>query len=168
MIENQTIEYDPNIISKIKEIIKESFERLKNFIKYEKSDFKIYYELDEKFNEIALRLEKYEFFNDQLDYFLSISDKILYIIYQNCKDSSFGHCNFTLELFDFFMELWNAKIKLINNFSKKELETYEEFKNSFKLRYGTYRHEFYLKIYKSEKEFSENELYQIHESLRER
>lgn len=167
-MENQTIEYDPNIISNIKEMIKEGLERLKNFINQDKNGFEIYHELDKKFNEIALKLEKYEYLNDQLDYFISISDKILYIIHQNCKDSSFGHCDFALELFDLFMEIWNAKIKLINNFSKNELEKYEESENSFKIRYGNYRHEFYLKIYKSNNEFSEDEMYQIHESLRER
>ena len=66
------IEYDPDILSKIKEIIKESFEKLKSFVKHDKSNFKIYYELDGKFNEIALKLEKYELLNEQLDYFLSI------------------------------------------------------------------------------------------------
>lgn len=161
------IEYDPDILSKIKEIIKESFEKLKSFVKHDKSNFKIYYELDGKFNEIALKLEKYELLNEQLDYFLSISDKILYIIYQNCKDPSFGHCDFALELFDFFIEMWNAKIKLINNFSKKELENYKEFINDFKSKYGSYRHEFYLEIYKSENDFSEKEMYDIHKSLRE-
>lgn len=167
MNNSQTIEYDPNIISKIKEILKEGFEKLKSFVKHEKSDFNLYYELDGKFNEIALKLEKYEFLNDQLDYFLSISDKILYIIHQNCEDSNFGHCDFALELFDFFIEIWNAKIELVNNFSEKELEKYEEFKNSFKSRYGSYRHEFYLEVYKSENEFSEDEMYEIHQSLRE-
>lgn len=113
-----------------------------------------------------MKLENYEIFNEELNYFLSISDKILYIIYQNCKDPSFGHCDFALELFDFFIEMWNAKIKLINNFSKKEFENYEEFKNNFKIRYGSYRHEFYLEIHISNNEFSEEEMYEIHESLR--
>ena len=167
MSKNQTIDYDSNTISKIKEMIKEGFEKLKNFIKYEKTDLNIYYELDEKFNDIALRLEKYEFFNEQLDYFLSISDKILYIIKQNCIDSSFGHCDFALDLFDLFIEIWNAKIKLIDNFSKRELEKYDAILNNFKSRYRAYRHEFYLKIYKSNSEFSQNEMYEIHESLRQ-
>lgn len=161
-----TIEYDPDIISKLKELIKEGFDKLKSFVKREKSDFKVYYELDEKFNEIALKLENYEFLNEELDYFLSISDKILYIIYQNCKDSSFGHYDFALELFDLFIEIWNTKIRLINNFSKKELKKYETFKNNFRSRYGDYRHEFYLKIYESENEFSQKEMYEIHKSLR--
>ena len=34
----------------------------------------------------------------------------------------FGHCEFAIELFDFFIEIWDAKIRLIENFSKKEFE----------------------------------------------
>ena len=55
-----------------------------------------------KFNAIALKLEEFEFFNEELNYFLLISEEILYIIYQNCKRIPFGHCNFALELFDFY------------------------------------------------------------------
>ena len=60
------------------------------------------------------------FLNDELTYLQLISDEILYIIDQNCKDSYFGHCDFALELFDFFVEIWNAKIRLIENYSKTE------------------------------------------------
>lgn len=165
---NIAIEYDPEIISKIKEIIKEGFEKLKSFVKSKnKSSFDIYFELDEKFNDIALRLEKFEFLNEELDYFLSISDKILYIIHSNCINPTFGHCDFALELFNLFKEIWDKKIRLITNYSHLELERYNEFKNSFKIKYGKYRHKFYLEIHKSTGEFSEKEIYKLHESLRE-
>ena len=165
---SRSIVYDPDIINKIMKMIQEGFDKLKSFVRIKKQhEFRIYSELDEKFNEIALKLEENTFLNNELNYFLSISDKILYIICQNCEDSSFGHCDFALELFDLFMDIWNAKVKLINDFSKRELEKYKDFENSFKSRYGTYRHEFYLNIYKSTNEFSEPEMYEIHESLRE-
>lgn len=65
MSKNLTIDYDPNIISKIKEMIKESFEKLKSFVNVTSSKFDAYYELEEKFNDIANKLEGYEFFNDE-------------------------------------------------------------------------------------------------------
>ena len=140
---NLSIDYDAIIISKIKEMIKEGLYKLKSFVEVKKqSKFKIYYELEEKFNEIALKLEKYEFLNNELNYFLSISDKILYIVNENCINTSFGHCDFALNLFDVFIELLESKIRLI-------------------------RHDFYNEIYESTGEFSEKELYEIHKSLRE-
>ena len=90
---NISIVYDPEIITKIKEMIKESFEKLKNFINMKSSKFNAYYELEKKFNNIANNLDKYEIFDDESTYFLLISDEILYIIYQNCKNTSFGHCD---------------------------------------------------------------------------
>ena len=51
---NLSIDYDAKIISKIKEMIKEGLYKLKSFVEVKKqSKFKIYYELEEKFNEIA-------------------------------------------------------------------------------------------------------------------
>lgn len=112
-------------------------------------------------------LEKCEILYGELDYFLSTSDKILYIIYKNCENKLFGHYDYALEVFDLFIEIWNAKIRLIKHFSKEELEKYEEFKNNFKSRYGDFRHEFYLEIYESGNEFSKKEMYEIHKSLME-
>ena len=111
-------DYDSDIISIIKEMINDGFEKLKSFINIKSSKFDAYYELEEKFNNIADNLEKYGIFKEELTYFLLISDEILYIVYQNCENASFGHCEFALELFDFFIEIWNAKIQLCKNFSK--------------------------------------------------
>lgn len=130
--------------------------------------FNIYNELEEKFNDIAKNLEKYEFLNDELTYLLLISDEILYIIVdQNCKDSSFGHCDFALELFDFFIEIWNAKIRLIENYCEIELKKHEIFKSYFKKRYHTYRREFYWNIYEYSNDFKEKEMYEFAKSLKE-
>ena len=144
---NISIDYDSEIVSKIKEMIKEGLYKLKSFVKVKKqSKFEIYYELN---------------------YFLSISDKIIYIVHKNCIDTSFGHCDFALHLFDIFIELLESKIRLINNYCDFELKRHEKFKIHFKNVYGEIRHEFYNEIYESNGEFSDKELYEIHESLRE-
>ena len=110
--------YDDTLIEKIRQILQQGLEKLKAFVKTRKeSKFTVYDELDEKFNEIAQKLEKCEILNDEFNYFLAISDKILYIVKKNCEDPSFDHCEFALELFDFFKELWNQKIELLNDFS---------------------------------------------------
>lgn len=164
---NISIDYDSEIISKIKKMIKEGLYKLKSFVKVKKqSKFEIYHELEEKFNEIALKLEKYEFLNNELNYFLSISDKVIYIVHKNCIDTSFGHCDFALHLFDVFIELLESKIRLINNYCNLELKRHKKFNIHFKNIYGEIRHEFYNEIYESSEEFSEKELYEIHESLR--
>ena len=161
-----TSKISPKYDSTLQWKLKESEEQLKTIINSNNPNFDIFFELDNRFNEIALMLEKCEVLQDELDYFLGTSDKILYIIYKNCKNNLFGHYDFALELFDLFIEIWNAKIRLINHFSKEELEKYEEFKNNFKSRYEDYRHEFYLEIYESGNEFSKKEMYEIHKSLR--
>ena len=43
-------------------MINEGFDKLKSFIKIKSSKFKAYNELEEKFNDIANNLEKYDFF----------------------------------------------------------------------------------------------------------
>ena len=166
MTQNQTIDYDSKIIPKIKKIINEGFEKLKTFVNIKSSKFKEYEELEEKFNDIANNLEKYDFFNDELTYFLLITDEILYIIYENCENTSFGHYDFALELFDFFIEIWNEKIKLIKNYSTKELKKHENIKLSFKKRYHNYRREFYWNIYEYSDDFDKNEMYKFAKSLK--
>ena len=164
--EHISIVYDTEIISKIKKMIKEGLDKLKSFVKVKnESKFQIYHEWEDKFNTIAIKLEKYELFNDELDYFLLITDEILYIVYQNCKNNSFGHCEFALELFDFFMEIWDAKIKLAKNFSEKELERHGKLKILFKEKYHTYRREFYWNIYEYSDDFDEDGTYKFAKTL---
>lgn len=167
MNNNITIEYDPDFISKIKEIIKEGFEKLKTLIKTKnKSDFDIYYELDENFNDIALKLEKYEILHEELDYFLLTSDKILYIVYKNCENNSFGHYKFALNLFDFFIEIWDAKLKLLTNFSTSEIEKHEKLKEEFNKKYFEFNKKFHSEIYEPEDTYREKKIYSIMKSMR--
>ena len=65
-------------------------------------------------------------------------------------------------------ELENCNnLKKQNDDLKKELILYEARQNSFKKRCHNFRREFYKNIYKSDGEFSEEEIYNIHESLRD-
>lgn len=161
------IDYDPDIISKIKEMIEAGFDKLKSFVKSKiKSKFDIYYELDKKFNDIALKLEKFDFLREELDYFLLLTDQILYIVYQNCKNSTFGYCDFALELFDFFIDIWNSKIKLSENYSEIELKKYTQKKIEFKKKYHEYRQKFYWNIYEYSSDFDEKETYEFAKTLR--
>ena len=164
---NISIVYEPEILNKIKEMIQEGFDKLKSFFSVKSSKFKVYNELKEKFNEIADKLRDNETFNNEFEYFLFIKRKILHIIYQNCENEKYGHYDFALELFDFFIEIWNARIKLNNRFCQKELTLYKAQQISFKKRCHKYRREFYRDIYIPDGEFSEKEIYYIHESLRD-
>ena len=99
------------------------------------------------------------------NYFISLKDYILYIVHQNSIDSTFGHCNFTVELIDFFMELFKTNI----NFYKKNQTATDEFKRlqkDFKEKYWDYRCIFYSYIYQSSGDFTEDEMYKIHKHLR--
>lgn len=164
---NYAIDYDPDILVKIKKMIKEGFEKLKSFVKSRKeSKFQIYYELEEKFNDISNILRNKKIFENEFKFHLLIKSEILYIVYRNCENPSFDHCNFALELFDFFIEIWDAKNNLFENFSELELKTYEKLQNTFKERYHKYRREFYCNIYEYSDDFNEKEMYEFAKSLR--
>lgn len=88
-------------------------------------------------------------------------------MHKNCENQSFGHYDYALELFDFFMALLEAKQELIKNYSQIELEEYENTQKDFENRYWEYKKEFYLNIHESSGKFGENEIYKLHEKLRE-
>lgn len=163
--ENPTIEYNENILAKIKEMIETGLKKLKSLVKSEDNmQFKIYYEIDEKFNNIAKKLEKYEFLSNEFNYFISISSKIKYIIYKNCENNSFGHFDYALELFELYDEILDAKIELIHD---SNFEKYENMQVNFRNIYWEYEREFYLNIHVSNGDFTQEEIYKIHENLRE-
>lgn len=165
---NNAFDYNPEILEKIKEMIREGFDKLKSFVKSKlDSRFKKYHELEEKLNNIASKMRNLKSFDSEFAYYRFIKGKILHILYENCKNDSFGHCDFAIELFDFFIDVWNAKIRLNGNYSKGELEIYEKRQIEFKKRYHGYRRKFYCDIYEPSGEFSEEEMYEIHKSLRE-
>lgn len=169
---NISIVYDTEIISKIKEMIKEGLDKLKSFVKtkidektIQTQNFKFYYELDQKFDEISFKLKELNMCNEY-NYFLSISDYILYIVRQNSIDTNFSHCSFAFELLNFFRELFKTNLKFyISNqeFSTREFRTTQK---KFKKKYWNYRYIFFSDIYQSSGDISEKEMYKIHEHLR--
>lgn len=166
MNQNITV-VDENIISKIREMIEAGWRKLKSFVKLENnSKLEFYQEIDEKFNEIALKLEQYDFLSNEFDFFLLIKSKILYIIHENCKNNQFGHCEFILDLFDFFIEIWDAKLNLINHLSDEELQKYESHQIEFKRRYFELNKYFYREIYSPDADYSEEKIYSVMEKMR--
>ncbi len=168
---NHAIEYDPDIIFKIKEMIKDGFDKLKSFVKSnnEKStkipNFNFFNELNQQFGEISIKLKESKLCVEY-NYFLSIQDYVLYIVHQNSIDSSFGHCNFTLELLDFFMELFKTNVNFYKSSLKIENEDFKIIQTKFKEQYWEYRSHFYCDIYQSNGDFTDEEMYEIHKSLR--
>lgn len=166
---NIAIEYDPDILSKIKEIIKEGFEKLKCFVELktkeikEISNFSFYDELKLQFREISMKLKELKLCREHY-YFISIKDYILYIVRQNSLDSTFGHCNFTVELFNFFMELFKTNVNFYKSLTKNN-EEFDMMQNRFKEQYWEYRSKFYCDVYQPTGDFTDEEMYQIHKSL---
>ena len=161
---NCSIAVRHEIISKIKEIIDEGCQNLKSFVNSEKYEFDIYQDLDNKFDDIANNLRDFDYFQFEFKYFLFIKNKILYIVYRNCRDNSFGYCDFALELLDFFIEIWEAKINLNSNLSEDQ---YISLQNEFKKRYHEYRREYYWNIYEYSEDFNEKEMYEFAKRLEE-
>ena len=122
--------------------------------------------MDLKFDEISFKLKELKLC-DEFNYFLSISDYILYIVHQNSIDSTFGHCNFALELLEFFIELFKTNIEFYNSYGKVSTNEFKTVQKNFKERYWDYRYIFYSDIYQSSGSFTDEEMYEIHKSLSE-
>lgn len=164
---NITIEYDENIIRKIKEIIKKGVKKLESFVKSKtKPDLSFYTELEKEFDDITSKLEELELWMERR-YFLSIEDKILYIVYENSNNPDFGHCNFALELLNFFIEIFKTNTMFYNDESEFNQKEFTDHQNYFKKRYHEYRSVFYQEIYQSSGEYGENELYEFLKELKE-
>ena len=168
MTSNIPPKYDSIIEFKLKESLKllKTFSKLKYNIKITRIiNLMFYNELDKNFDDISLKLKELKLC-DEYNYFLSISDYILYIVHQNSTDSKFGHYNFPVELLDFFMELFKASM----NFYKSSTTNNEEFTTmqaQFEEQYWKYRSQFYCEIYQPTGDFTEEEMYEIHKSLRD-
>lgn len=168
---NIPIVYNQEILSRIREIIEEEFEKLKAFVKKvsystKTPNFEFYNELDEKFDEITFKLKELKLCNE-FNYFISISDYILYIVHQNSIDSTFGHCNFAIELLEFFMKIFQTNTNYYNSSLNADSEEFKIMQNSFKDKYHQYRREFYWNIYEQSDDFDEKEMYEFAKTLRE-
>lgn len=146
------------ILSEIDEMLEEESVKLKSAAKSE-SDF--YTEFDEEFNGIALKLEKHDFLSNEFNFFLLVKSKILYIIHENSKNREFGHFNFALILFDFFMRVWNVKLN-----SSYDLKKYDSLQKDFKREYFNLNRYFHNEIYLPDDNYSEKRIHSIMKKMR--
>lgn len=159
--------YDEEEISKITGMIERELKKLKLLFESRMApDLDSYNDFDYKFSEISLNLEELSLWEEQR-YFLSIKEMVLYIIHENYIDNHFGHCNFALELFDFFVELFKANFEFYKNNVSKDDERYLSHQESYKRKYHKYREIFYQDIYEFSGNYTENELYEILRSLKD-
>ena len=163
---NQTIAYDENIILKIKEMIKTGLDKLKSIIESKSLNLEFFNDLKSKFTEISLKLNELKLWNE-LNYFNSISPYIEYIVYQNSINSSFGHCSFAIELLKFYLDFIKNNFDFYLKTNNMSLEEFESFQEEIKRKYRLYRRKFYGEVYELSGDYTEEELYKIHESLRE-
>ena len=165
---NNTISiiYDENIITKIKKMIEKGLNKLESIVKSKiRPNLNFYYKLECEFDEIASKLEDLKLCEERR-YFLSIADMILYIVYENSHDSHFGHCNFALEVFNFFINLFKGNIQFYveSEFDERGFITHQ---NNYQQKYYEYRTLFYQGIYDSSDNYSENEVYEFLKSLKD-
>lgn len=164
---NNAVDFDDNIIHKIKEIIEKGLYKLESFIKAKtKPNLTFYNELDCEFDEIVLKLEELELWEERR-YFLAIADMVLYIVQKNSFDKDFGHCNFALELLNFFIDLFKTNIEFYKNESKLSEKDFKNHQKDYKNRYHDYRTIFYQKIYEPSGKYTDEELYEFLKSLKE-
>ncbi|SEL20852.1 hypothetical protein SAMN05216439_0158 [Methanobrevibacter gottschalkii] len=163
---NQSIVYDEKTIFKVKEMIVAGLNKLKLFKCKKSGNLDFYNDLKETFTEIALNLKELKLWNE-LDYFLSISLYIEYIVYKNSIDSSFGHCSFAIELLNFYINLIKTSSDYYLNLTEMSIKDFGIYQNETKTRYRQYRRKFHTDVYVLSGDFTEDQMYEIHASLRE-
>ncbi len=172
MNKNITIEYDEEMLLKLKEMIEEGWMKLKSFVKIntnqkavskQKPNLDFYHDLKEKFKNISIKLKELKLC-EELRYFLSVSHLINYIVYENSLNSSFGHCCFAIELLKFFIRLFKTNLQFYN----KSYENYDfqKTQREFEKIHFNYIREFYWNIYQPDTDFDENNMYEYAKSLR--
>ncbi len=161
ILDDPTIVYDTNILEDIKELIKDSLNKLKSFVFNKNSKFNYYYDLKKDFNEIAVQLDK-PVFTNEFTSFLSIKNHILHVVYRNCEKQFFGYYDFAVELLDLFMELLNRKIYLLKHPIEDEFEAYSKFFKKFQDKLLDMDKYFYNEIYEPiTGDISEKEVYEF-------
>ena len=163
---DQSIVFDESIISKIEELIKMGLAKLKSFVKSDIDDLTFYYDLKNRFDEIAFKLEELQLWHE-LKYFISISHYIEYIVYQNSIDSSFGHCSFAVDLLNFYIDFITSNFDFYLNPNDIGSDKYDEFQKESKLKHRFFRRKFYGEIYELSGDYAIDDLYEVHEALRE-
>lgn len=157
---NRTIEYDEKILCKIREIIENGLTKLKLFVNSKtKPNLNFFKELDKEFDEITSKLEELELWHERR-YFLSIKRMVLYIVHENSIDKNFGHCAFTIELLNFFIDLFKTNISYYKKESGITEEEFKDLQKNYQENYYYYRQAYYQNIYENSGTYSEEELYE--------
>lgn len=165
-INNQHLEYSEEIISKIKEMIKNGLDKLKSFVKYRKpNNLKFYNDLKENFKKISAKLQELKLC-EELKYFISISPQIEYIVYQNCLNPSFGHCSFAIELMDFYNTLIETNFSFYLNENNMSPEEFKNFQKEMKIKNISIAINSIIKSMNLVA-ITPKELYELHASLKE-
>lgn len=158
---NPPIEFDEDIISKIKEMIEKGLNKLKSFVKSKtNSNLNFYNELNCEFDEIVSKLEELELWEERR-YFLAVEDMVLYIVHENSLDDHFGHYNFAVEVLNFYVELFKANLEFYANDVSVDDEKFKRHQESYKKEYHNYRRTFYQTIYVPSGNHTDEELYEI-------
>ena len=157
--------YDADIIYKIKEMIEKGLDKLKSFSESEKYNLEYYNDMKERFKKISVKLKELKLC-DEFKYFISICPHIEYIVYRNCIDPSFGHCSFAIELLTSYIKLIETNFDYYLGNTLISHDEYEKYGKEYKIKNRQYRREFYNEIYEFSGEYSQEELYGIHASLR--
>lgn len=164
---NSPTDFDDCIVQKINEIMENGLDKLESFIKSKTTPNLTYYnELDQKFDEIVLKLEELELWEERR-YFLAITDMVLYIVQKNSIEKDFGHYDFAIELLNFFIEIFKTNISFYKNESELSEKDFKNHQRDYKNRYHNYRTIFYQKIYEPSGRYSDEELYEFLKSLKE-
>ena len=168
-----TIGFNEEVISNIRQLLEEGWKKLKSFVKSKaknkieisnnNSNLEFYNELKIRFKYIALKLKELKLF-EELRYFLSISHFIKYIVYQNSLDSSFGYCDFAIELLEFYLNLFKTNLEFYA--SPQNSDEFAEIQNDFKRKHFDYKREFYWNIYQADEDFDEDRMSDVAKSLR--
>ena len=163
----ETINYDIDFFNKILEMIKNSTYKIKNFFRPKNNQFEFYYLLDREFDKIADSLELYDVLYNEFSEFLGVKRKVLNIVYNNCKNPSFGHCDFAIKILEEFNKLLASKINLLSNFTSHEEEKYNEIYLKYKVSMKEIDKEFHLNIYKPmHNVFTPQKVYEIMEECK--
>ena len=151
-----TISYDKEIISKLKEMLEENWQKLKSFVKDKNQEVNLdfYNDLKGEFKNIALKFKELKLLGE-LRYLLSISHMINYIVWKNSIDSSFGYCGFAVELLEFYLDMFQTN-----------LDSHEfDIKSEYKRKYCEYARKFYCEIYNEDDDFVTEEMHEFSKNI---
>lgn len=171
MNQDRTIVFDTELIFKLTELIEDGWKKLKLFVlskskeKNVDSNLDFFNYLKKSFKEISFKLKELKLC-EELRYFLSISNFVEYIVYQNSLDNTFGHCQFALDVLKFFLELFKTNLDFYAHPNKYPDDEFDLIQNEIKAKHHEYRREFYWSINEPAVGYDEEKMYAYAKSLR--